>query len=374
MAVRQMQRYVDGLTLRFKRGDYRFPSDLYGGVKPEELDRMPEWRDGVQRAIYRALTITTALVGAYREPLFEAKRSQSEELRSSFTQESKRPSSEALNFLHSFPVYKLHPTQEEGNQTFGFLANWLLEHILADTTNRKAMEENFDGLRGRAIECHVRGECPLAASDINLSHSDAHFVTLEMMRVLWMCENITEQVTTLTLRDKSNKTLHTVGPIAIFGEFSLRIVEYTAAHDSGNFGTEFSSTVFQARKDGDYEVYIAGLLDWVHMCSGELNHFADSLAPTTPLRLRFFEHFLREYVDAAFIEGLFVQDEGQEAQDIFQVFLHCATLFALDDVESRQRTEDEDPVYNSGYLTDVAFLDGSEVLNKADLSISLTYL
>ena len=73
MAVRQMQRYVDGLTLRFKRGDYRFPSDLYGGVKPEELDRMPEWRDGVQRAIYRALTITTALVGAYREPLFEAK-------------------------------------------------------------------------------------------------------------------------------------------------------------------------------------------------------------------------------------------------------------------------------------------------------------
>lgn len=372
-AVWQMHHYTQALTLCFELGDYRYPEDPPGGSHPEEDSRMAEWRDSVQRAIYRSLLVTTALVGAYSEPLFEAQKSYNEELIVSTTDSTQQFSSQLLEFLHGFPIYKLHPTEDEQNQMFGFLAQWLLEHILADTKSRKTMKETFEKQRGRARECRLRNNCPLKISKSNGSHSDAHLVTLEIMRVLWMCENITRKVTINNLRDKGNKELQRISPIALFGEFSFWLIDYTKARDAGKFGTEFISSPFHGTPGSNYKSNIESLLKWVHARSGEPNHFEGSGAPTTPLKLKFFEYCLQQHVGAVFCDEFFVDEPGAEINDNLEMFLYCATLFSLDDDESRQRMDEEGPVHGSGDFLWVDFLDGSEVLASSDSGPALYY-
>lgn len=369
-AVRQLYHYVEALTHRFARGYYIFPRDLAWPVQPEEPDRVEEWRVGVQRAIYRALITTAALIGAYNEPLFEVQSGQNEALRALFSKRAVHClPAEIVTFAESFPIYKMRPTEEEENETFGFLAQWLKEHILADTKSRKSMEERFDKEYGRAIECKLRGDCPLKFAQGDGSHSDAHFLTLEIMRVLWMCENITELLATNNLReeDKGNKKLRRIGPIPVFGEFCLLAVDYTEAQDAGASGTEFSTTWLHSEPYKNYMWETSRLLMVVGPDLQLSSSFAEGGALGTPLRLRFFGYCLREYVSAVFTDEFFFEDAGAENHDDFTTFLQCATLFSLDDVESRQHDEeDESAIYDTRCLDDAGFLDGSEVLVSSD--------
>ncbi|ATY66167.1 hypothetical protein A9K55_001215 [Cordyceps militaris] len=371
-AVWQMHHYTEALTLCFEMGNYKYPKDLPWDVQPEKASRVAEWRDGVQRAIYRSLIITTALVGAYTEPLFEAQESHTEQLSTSTANNKPQFSSQLLKFVHGFPIYKLQPTQDDQNQLFGSPAQWLLEHILADTKSRKAMEERFENSCGRAKECQSRGDCPLKLSSGKGSHSDAHVVALEIMRVLWMCENITRKVTIKNLRGKEDKIMHNIGPVALFGKFSLWAIDYTDSADAGWFGTQFISSFFHMQGN-NYKSNIEGLLECVHACSGEPNYFEASGAPTTPLRLKFFEYCLRHHVSAAFCDDFFINDPSALINSNLDNFLYCATLFSLDDEETRQRIDEEGPVHGSADLLIADFLDGSEVLASSASSPTLYY-
>ncbi|KAJ3493595.1 hypothetical protein NLG97_g4636 [Lecanicillium saksenae] len=369
-AVLQMYQYVNALTLRFERGNYRFPLELPGGVTPETPDRLAEWRDGVHRAIFRALIITAGLVGAYSEPLFEAHKSADSIVKASTTENmGYKVSDEVSKFLHGFPVYQLHTSEAEDNEIFGTLGEWLYQHILADTDSREAMQERFAKPFGRAMECQLRGEdCPLQMSQSAGSHSDAHLVALEIMRVLWMCANITEEVTKNNLVEDSSKSLRRIGPIALFGDFRLRMIDYTKESDAGKFGTEFLCTLWPDARDDDYKRNMLQILEWIHEFSGEPNAFEENDAATTPLRLKFFEYCFRRYVGAVFFNGLFYEDPGAEINDDLETFLYCTALFSMDDIEIRQHVSAADggiPIYGSGDLLRTDILDGSEILESA---------
>lgn len=366
LAVRQLQHYVDALTLYVANGHFRYPSDLPQLVRPELPDRMVEWKVGVQRPIYRALIITTALVGPYSEPLFEAHKSHDFVLKTASLKNAKKLEHQVLEFLHGFPIYKLRPSQDEENGVFRFLAEWVFEQILADAESRKAMAVRFDKGFGRAMECRLRGDCPLKIPDGKNTHSDAHLVALEIMRVFWMCENINGAVRGKIMRDSSDAKLRRIGPVCLFGTFDLRVVNYTEAQDSGHSRPQFISSVWPGVQENNYKINMYSILRWIQAESGEPNHLESNSAPTTPLRLKFFDYFLREYLGAAFFDGLFYEDPGAEINDDLETFLQCATLFSLDDVVGRERKADDSPVYDSGYLRGAGMLDGSEVLVSAD--------
>lgn len=368
-AVQQLHHFVEALTLRFARGDHHMPDDVAWAARPEEPDRLEEWREGVQRAIYRALVTTAALMRAYNEPFFEVMRGQNEELKAIISKKVEYGfPEEIVTFAQSFPVYKMRTTPDEGNQTFGFLAEWLRENILADTKSREAMEERFDKSYGRAIECKLRGDCPLKFAQGNGSHSDAHFLTLEIMRVLWMCENIAELLTLHNLReeDKANKKMRRIGPIPVFGDFCFVAVDYTEAHDAGAWGTGFSTMWLQSGQFSNYRWDISKLLGGAGPDLEDPAYFEEGSVLGTPLRLKFFGYCLREYVSAAFADEFFLEDPGAEINNDLTTFLHCATLFSLDDVEFREHYPSDSSIYEGGYLDDAGFLDGSEVLVSSD--------
>lgn len=382
-----MAHYVDALTLYCEQGDFSYP---YGSCSdaPEEPDRMAEWRIGVQRAIYRALIVTAALVGVYSEPLFTAHRSDDEALRTGIGEpelylESQK---QLLEFLHGFPIYKLRSTGEDQDQLFGSLAQWLLEHILADTASREAMEMRFQEGCGRAIECRLRGDCPLASPDGKRSHSDAHLVALEIMRVLWMCENISLAVGGRNFNLYAPVKIWKMGLLPVFGTFSLRSIECLA---TGHHGAQFVSKrcppelnyktngayTGKIIKDTFYKRSIKDVLESVHANAGEPNRFVSSQEETAPLRFKFFEYCLREQVGATFFDEFFVEEDGGEITNNLEMYLRSGLLFSLDDVEGRGRGQEEDssPNFGSGYFDMTDFLDGTEVLVSASPGPNLYY-
>jgi hypothetical protein len=185
--------------------DLTYPGDRPGGdfgrgPPPEDPARMPEWTARVSHAVSRLLIVGAALAGAYQEPLFKVLEHQDPEIQALPRRAAQGLSDDTQNilgqkemaFLLQFAVCDLDATLEAQDAVFGPIAEWLLESILSDKESRQAMADRSEQRRGRATFCLGREEwnedepqCPLGVlSDGRGTHSDAHLVVWELMKML----------------------------------------------------------------------------------------------------------------------------------------------------------------------------------------------
>ncbi|KAK4240374.1 hypothetical protein C8A03DRAFT_31510 [Achaetomium macrosporum] len=179
--------------------DYFIPRDRPGhSYGAEEAVRKGEWMDRMCHTILKVFTVWPALTGAYSEPIRKAKGHPDPEVQVLAHWNSGRADHwdcikrKAVPFLTQFAVYDLEAPTEALDAVFGPAADWLLASFLSDRESRQAMAKRFDERFGRAGYClSLEGSCPVGLVDGrgDGSHSDAHHVVWQLMRMLWVVEH-----------------------------------------------------------------------------------------------------------------------------------------------------------------------------------------
>ena len=171
---------------------------------------MPEWTARVSHAVFRLLMVGAALAGAYKQPLFKALEHPDPEIQAlprrvlpDFSPEDTTENALAqkeMAFLLQFTVCDLNATVEAQDAVFDPIAKWLLQSILSDKEARKAMTDRFEQRRGRAEYClkleayeeeEMRYYVGLLDDGCSAhSHSDAHLMVWELMKMFWLVEQV----------------------------------------------------------------------------------------------------------------------------------------------------------------------------------------
>ncbi|KYK55092.1 hypothetical protein DCS_07054 [Drechmeria coniospora] len=366
LAVRQLHLLAGALEKRFYLGSKSaLPEDVHGLDTPEPADRMAEWRVNMHKAIYRSIITGAALAGVYKEPWVQAGAREDLKLKpySEFTGEKHE------DFLDTFPVLRFETTEEEQEAAFGVYGEWLLKELRRDVHAKAIMAQRFATCSGRARSCHERehqepqdGEgggreaCPVQLVDGG-SHSDAHAVVLELMRLLWACCCVVGVLS--AFQEKECRDPATCVPIVPWGRFSSWLVTITPpkGHDVPRFKTE--------RPDG-----VGSEVDdswWVTARFAGMDN-QDPIEDTDIyppfIEAKFFVYFLRRHMKLAFHDNFFHPDEGAEINDNWLQFMDSLLIFSLDDVGDRDAYY---PEYASMELfPDNGFLDGGDLLVSWD--------
>ncbi|KAM3520171.1 hypothetical protein MY4038_009533 [Beauveria bassiana] len=293
---------------------------------PEDPDRMLEWRKRVRTAIYRSLISGAALAAAYQEPLHEAKKTNIPELQS--LADTDFFSETQLSFINKFTVFQTVTTLEQETPIFAPLGQWLLKSILSDTDARHAMAQRFEMRYGRATTCPARvpdpWDCPLRPA-FDGSHSDAHLVVWELIKMFWMQERMSWTIgTDYDLTDENVITPNGKAPIVLFGYFAAMKVK----------GPCLSTSPPTDSPHGDGPGSLNRLLHRLHEDSGQPNRYEEGLE-VAPLEAKFFEYFLRRY-------------------------LGTLAIFSHDDINGRTASCFADAMLS------VDFISGSEILEPAN--------
>ncbi len=329
---------------------------------PEEPARMPEWQARVDQAVYRVLTLGAALAGAYQEPMFKAGEHPDPDINTLRKRAADHRHSESwgkkLAFLMQFAVCDLAAPLDAQEAIFGPVGDWLLENILSDRESREAMAERFERGCGRAEYCVSQdpGNCPVTLlADGSDSHSDAHFVLLELMRMLWVVEYTRGSFDHRPPSDaRADENTH--------GPLKSVIAVLPGAFRGDEIMLSFPVPRAWTGEEEDLHdvTSVANYFDVIFKDSGRPNYIEDDSwgAPVPPLHLKFFEYFLQRHLQLCFDHGVFRQGELRECTASLWAFASSIAIFSHDDVEERS------PHYNYESLLDADFLDGSELVVK----------
>ncbi|KAK4033979.1 hypothetical protein C8A01DRAFT_39538 [Parachaetomium inaequale] len=360
-AAFSLHRLSRALAGSFCRTATWFPSGRHDHT-PEAPDRILEWMARVSLAVFRALI-----------PLLKAKEHPDPEIRAIFsnaTGENEPDFGEKeLAYLMQFAVCDLEATLEAQETIFAPLAEWLLQDVLSDREAREAMAERFDKGFGRAGFCRSQeqdGEgCPVTSIDGG-SNSDAHLVVWELIKMLWVVEQVRlwgagddgtamngAVITRSSARQDSSVAPQTQPAMAsavgvFFGTWRAEEVTLPACD------------LLDAQEKHDT---VAWLLTWLFDLSGRPNHYDYHDDVTyilvAPPELKFFGYFLERYLGLCFDPRTFRHDRIDFLYRSYQEFAEAITIFSHDDVESRCSCD-----WSSGISGEVDFLDGSEILAR----------
>jgi hypothetical protein len=404
--------------------DLRYPDDRPGGdfgrgPPAEDPARMPEWTARVSHAVFRLLIVGAALAGAYNEPLFKALKhpdSVIQDLARRVPRDYSEHCGEGVKglgqkemaFLLQFAVCDLDATLEAQDAVFGPIAEWILESILSDKESRQAMADRFEQRRGRATFCLDREEweeehhCPVGLlTDGRGTHSDAHLVVWELMKMFWLVAKVhpysgnsvldrciglygdlldrhTPRPPSTTQRvdaDERNQGPLESAVAVFFGMFRAEETLLTARPLEGPPKTLITHpAVRETKEDGHGDgklpcsMSVAVFFEHLFNLSGRPNHIEAWRFLVPPLELKFFEYFLHRHVGLCFNSEVFEEDDGGDNFDLsYEEFVSTATIFSHDDVESRC-------AMYGGRLHCADFLDGSEMLIKFPLDLPRIYL
>lgn len=364
--------------------------DMAGEVTPEEPDRMDRWTARVSQAIFRALIIGAALAGTYREPVLKAKAHVHPEIRKLLFRErlDHHEMDKKIAFLMQFPIYDLEASIKTQDALFSPLAEWLLQDILAERKSREAMAFRFKQGFGRAEYCQRRPgnstsePCPLTPRDCGdsngggsnsrISHSDAHHICWELMKIFWVVGHFrpaTWQTREVISRHTSRKDRDTRAPfrpspssssvnVVLFGMWRAEELMLPTSITGNRHRLAAYPAVAETEDEGTAAL---DMLEYAFAYSGRPNCFDEGRVErqfVAPLELKFFEYFLQRHLDACFCPITF-QDIGADLMATeYRLFLDSITIFSEDDVK------DSSGFYPWGMLSDADFLDGSELLTK----------
>jgi hypothetical protein len=386
------------------------PAGNFGhGAPPEDPARMPEWTARVSHGVFRLVIVGAALAGAYKEPLFKALEHPDPEIQALPRRVPRDASQDTwqdtlghkeMAFLLQFAVCDLGATLEAQDAVFGPIADWLLESILSDTESRQAMADRFEQRRGRATFCILGDEweeeyrCPLTLlTDGRGTHSDAHLVVWELMKMLWLVEQVhpiihsyghgvldrcTPRPPSTTQRVDADE--HSQGPLesavaVFFGMFRAEETLLTARPLEGPTQNLITYPAVPETKEGGYgngklpgSMSAAFFFDYLFYNSGRPNHFEGRCMLLPPLELKFFEYFLERHLALRLNCRAFSDDYGAEIEELsYEQFVGTAALFSHDDVEKRG-------AMFSHTLQLADFLDGSEMLTKIPVDLTRVYM
>lgn len=300
----------------------------------DEGESGPEDREFETRVVKTSLKLLicgAALAGVYNEPLFQARSSGDPELKRLVDSpgDYRDLSHRQLEFLERFAVCNMQATPEAEEAVFGPLGDWLLSSILSDSEARAEMAKLVEQGHGPARYCQQQSRespCPvkLAAGE-NTSHSDAHLVVWEVMKMILVYEHLGGLVSPR----RYVRALFEIdqGPlqkaIAVFpGVF--RAERLTPVERISGSQSEIFMRDFVIPHDHDYFIHgvfdrtsdlvfweagVSGFFSWIHRKSGRPNVIEETGYPTAPLRLKFFEYFLRRRCGLRFIDDAFYQGE-----------------------------------------------------------------
>lgn len=339
--------------------------------EPETPEQRRVWKEGFHRAIYRSFIGAASLASVYMEPISDAQVG---------------PTLDHLNArqcaavcAQRFAAYNpwLHPQQD--HDVFGGFGDWLFQDILSDATSRTAMEESFRLNQGRAHGCQERCQlepdhpsdelrqarrgCPIQAE--GLSHADAHLLALELLRLLWACGRMAEQIPFDGLAPPRAMD-GTYGPIFLWDAFAPSLVFCEELPSSTGEGSSPPCRLYLKEPDdeeqpGDEEsaMYPQVLLEIADGTDERRNRlFFEESIFLPPTRYKFFVYFLHRHLRAAFENNFFEPDTGHAMENDFGTFLSSLRIFARDD------GEEAEPYYPDalGHLLWAQFLDGADVL------------
>ncbi|KAK3903847.1 hypothetical protein C8A05DRAFT_32423 [Staphylotrichum tortipilum] len=262
-------------------------------LPPEPPSRVDEWLARVSQTVFRVLIVGAALA------------------------EGQELGTKAFDFLRSFAAYDLEAPLEAQDVLFAPLADRLLTDILGDQQGREAVAARFEKGVGRAEFCRSRDDwpCPLATVvDVGgSSHSDAHPVVREHMKMSWVVEQlrpwdapepaaVSWEGPSLSepavVSGQSSASLPSTGPadsepppplaLAVF--FGIWRAEKVALPTCPGFTGDWHTlhahpAVSDPVKD---ESSVQSILDTAFFNSGRPNHF-EYTDPAPPLELKFFE-------------------------------------------------------------------------------------
>ena len=348
-AAFSFHRLSRAIARRFCHDDMKYPEDrrlaprsLGRDLQPEDPDHMPEWNADVSHAVFRLLIVGAALAGAYNEPLLKALEHPDPEIKAlprrvprDYSQHNWRRkenlSQKEMTFLLQFAVCDLDATLEAQDVVFGPIAEWLLGSILSDKESRQAMADRFRLGYGRAEFCLSQDKdeeqepCPLSLlPDGCSSHSDAHLVVWELMKMFWLVERIRPYGLQGSVLDRrrprppsprddvgapNNKRGPLDSAVAIF--FGMFRAEETLL--ATTWLTTYPAVLETKEEDmGDGKLprsmSVAVFFDCIFNHSGRPNHF-DHREPVAPLELKFFEYFLQRHLGLCLSSQAFREDE-----------------------------------------------------------------
>lgn len=203
---------------------------------------------------------------------------------------------------------------------------------------------------GRVGFCLSRQDstCPLTTLvdtySTDTSHSDAHLVVWELMKLLWVVEHLRELSVLRAVPPQSpfcqcgegilpTEPSPSSAAAVFFGAW--RAVEVSLpAHVSLTSNQDALMVRSLMPDPGKDATMVEGFLKDAFLYSGRPNHFEPS-CPVARLELRFFEYFLRRHLNVCFHTATF-QDGRIDLLDYGLVlFLECGTIFSHDDVQNR---------------------------------------
>ncbi len=256
----------------------------------------------------------------------------------------------------TFPVCDLEASFEAQEAVFGPVADWLLENILSDRESRDDMADRFGRGYGRAGFCQGSDNCPVTLlADGSGTHSDAHFVVLELMRTLWVASHAQWIPDSRAHFDISaDESDH--GPLeSVFAVFPG---VFRASKIPLPLPKSRTVHVELEERESDNARSVAPYLESIFLDSGRPNYIEED-RPVCLLDVKFFEYYLRRHLQLCFGDDTFCESELQDVTRSMHAFEGCATIFAHDDVENRAELHAMDEM-----LFHAGFLDGSEMLQQ----------
>ncbi|GAB1312678.1 F-box domain-containing protein [Madurella fahalii] len=339
-----------------------------GMVLPEEPSRMLEWSRHVHKAIYRVFIAGAALAGAYTEPLFKA----SPELGLELVRDRDPLSRAQLNFLEQYAVCNMAASPEAEEAVFGAFGAWLFESILSDKNGREAMAYRFRSGYGRARRCQNLKRCPLRLVDGG-SHSDAHFVVWEVMKMVWAFDHAVDAKHAITRAAAAPDPWSPASPASSVSPASSAFpARYESQAEEGcdnAFRTALVALfgVFRAEESTPIDQNVSTrrsattFFDWIYTRSGRPNCIRATGDLVAPLTFKFFEYFLRRCLGLRFLPNAF--HNATFDGEIFNGFATHSNIFGLDDDEDGEACY-AGPDITVQDLSRADFLDGSEILTS----------
>lgn len=359
-------------------GDYMLP-DGTSSLGIEQEGRLDEWKLGFHRVAYRCLIAGAALSRAYSEPIYKSL--------GETAMKTKSLTDEQHEELAASAVFNSEATVEEQDAVFGPLAQWLLQSILADETGMAAMMERFDEQRGRARCCRdVRrqyddydddddvdededdGSCPfqlLSSNTSTDSHARAHFVAWQVMQMLWQQHHILDSIYRPPLPydrgiGSSEKGGIIIAPFGLFSCADVTILTPPSRYAPRKSFTARAPAVSKRPMTIDVFRSISNSMEAAEDDDEEAED-EDEEGAEVPLPLQFFKYFLQRHLGVSFWDGFFATGDpfAVEAQQDWDAFTRCLTLFSLDDEPNRE------PAHGLDEVAGADFLDGTEFLVRA---------
>lgn len=271
--------------------------------------------------------------------------------------------------LARFAVFNPEASMEEQDAIFGAFADWLLMDILANTSDVAAIIERFDKRQGRACCCgELQSDdeedreddeddsgCPvqLTSSASIDSHSQAHYVAWEVMKMLWQQEHILVSMYNSRFPyDDGQGSSEKSCIIAPFGLFCC--AEVVLITPPPRYAPQLSLET----SDPDDTKRPMDILSVLEIMGPKQDSLSEDAAPV-PLELQFFRYFLEKHLGLSFWDNFFDTESRFAIEDGrgWDEFKKCLQLFALD---MPNRT----PSKGLSHAAWADFIDGTEFLVK----------